>query len=358
MASQNTNASIAEHGSSRLPAVSVESYNVELKDDDGFLGDRASKQAFFELVDKWRKPLRDAGLDPFGKEPSDELGRKALDKALSGDDLLGGGVVLGVIEEFAQELATIIRRLVRTRGWRDVERIVMGGGMREHRLGLLAIGRAAVLLRANDIAIELLPIRNHPDDAGLLGAMQLAPSWIFEAHDSILAADIGGTNMRAGLLKLNLKKAADLSKAEVWKRQLWRHAEDKPKREEAVDSLIDMLAKLISQAEKAGLKLAPFIGIGCPGRIDPDGSIDRGAQNLPGNWESERFNLPARLLEGIPCVGDHDTVIVMHNDAVVQGLSEAPYMRDIERWGVLTLGTGLGNASFVNRDPASRDRSD
>jgi hypothetical protein len=25
-------------------------------------------------------------------------------------------------------------------------------------------------------------------------------------------------------------------------------------------------------------------------------------------------------------------------------------MQDVERWGVLTIGTGLGNASFVNRD--------
>lgn len=38
----------------------------------------------------------------------------------------------------------------------------------------------------------------------------------------------------------------------------------------------------------------------------------------------------------------------MHNDAVVQGLSELPFMRDIESWGVLTIGTGLGNACFYN----------
>jgi hypothetical protein len=31
-------------------------------------------------------------------------------------------------------------------------------------------------------------------------------------------------------------------------------------------------------------------------------------------------------------------------------LSEAPHMQDIERWGVLTIGTGLGNARFTNRD--------
>ena len=39
----------------------------------------------------------------------------------------------------------------------------------------------------------------------------------------------------------------------------------------------------------------------------------------------------------------------MHNDGVVQGLSEVPFMQDVERWGVLTIGTGLGNARFTNR---------
>jgi hypothetical protein len=39
----------------------------------------------------------------------------------------------------------------------------------------------------------------------------------------------------------------------------------------------------------------------------------------------------------------------MHNDAVVQGLSQLPYVRDRLHWGVLTIGTGLGNARFTNR---------
>jgi hypothetical protein len=34
---------------------------------------------------------------------------------------------------------------------------------------------------------------------------------------------------------------------------------------------------------------------------------------------------------------------------VVQGLSEVPFMQDISHWGVLTIGTGLGNARFTNR---------
>ena len=83
--------------------------------------------------------------------------------------------------------------------------------------------------------------------------------------------------------------------------------------------------------------------------INEDGSIEKGAQNLPGNWESSKFNLPASLVEAIPQIGDHDTAVLMHNDGVAQGLSEVPFMQDVEHWGVLTIGTGLGNARFTNR---------
>jgi predicted NBD/HSP70 family sugar kinase len=110
-----------------------------------------------------------------------------------------------------------------------------------------------------------------------------------------------------------------------------------------------MLKDLIAAADTEGLKLAPFIGIACPGVINADGSIEKGAQNLPGNWESSKFNLPGSLIEAIPLIGDHDTSVLMHNDGVVQGLSEVPFMQDVARWGVLTIGTGLGNARFTNR---------
>jgi predicted NBD/HSP70 family sugar kinase len=116
-----------------------------------------------------------------------------------------------------------------------------------------------------------------------------------------------------------------------------------------------MLKGLIAEADAEGLKLAPFIGIACPGVINDDGSIEKGAQNLPGNWESSQFNLPASLVEAIPVIGDHDTAVLMHNDGVAQGLSEVPFMQDVEHWGVLTIGTGLGNARFTNR---RKDRDD
>jgi len=117
----------------------------------------------------------------------------------------------------------------------------------------------------------------------------------------------------------------------------------------AVSRLAAMIKKLIEWAEKNKLRLAPVIGIGCPGVIEEDGSIARGAQNLPGNWESSRFNLVTALQDRIPAIGKHETFIVMHNDAVVQGLSELPRMQDRLHWAVLTIGTGLGNARYTNR---------
>ncbi len=138
----------------------------------------------------------------------------------------------------------------------------------------------------------MVPIRAHPDEAGLIGALHLAPSWIFEAHDSILAVDIGGTNIRCGLVETGWKKAKDLSKAKVVKSELWRHADDEPTREGAVKRLIKMLKGLITEAEKDGFKLAPFIGIACPGVINEDG-LDREGRPEPAGQLGEQQVQPA-----------------------------------------------------------------
>jgi hypothetical protein len=39
----------------------------------------------------------------------------------------------------------------------------------------------------------------------------------------------------------------------------------------------------------------------------------------------------------------------MHDDAVLQGLSEIPYMIEREHWDILTIGPGLGNGHFSAR---------
>ena len=342
-------AGIGRHGATRLPSVDVDSFNIELKDEDGFLGDRASKGAFRKILDDLRKPLKKNGEDPLGGKSAEKITKSELDEALSGEDVGAAALVHGAIEEFANELAYVTSRFLKTKAWADTERIVVGGGFRQSHVGELAIARTDILLKAEGFKVDLRPIRFDPDAAGLIGCLHLAPSWIFEAYDSILAVDIGGTNIRCGLVETRWKKAQDLSKASVWHSELWRHADDEPTREGAIKRMVKMLKGLIAEADSEGLKLAPFIGIACPGVINEDGSIAKGAQNLPGNWESSKFNLPAGLVEAIPQIGDHDTAILMHNDGVAQGLSEVPFMQEVERWGVLTIGTGLGNARFSNR---------
>jgi predicted NBD/HSP70 family sugar kinase len=341
---------VAPHGSSRLPAVDVDSYNIELKDNEGFIGDRASRGAFRALIDRIRKTLRKSGDDPLGEEDSEELSKAELDSLLLQGEPEAAAVIHAAIEDFSQEFALIIQRFLKLKEWKNTERIVIGGGFRASRIGELVTGRTMIILKSEKIDVELVLIRNHPDEAGLIGAVHLAPTWMFKAFDAVLAVDIGGTNIRAGVVQLNLKKSSALAKAKIWKYSLWRHGdEENVKREQAIDQLGSMLKGLIGAAGKKRLKLAPFIGIGCPGLIEEDGSIDRGAQNLPGNWESSKFNLPLALYEIIPTIGEHETSVVLHNDAVVQGLSEIPFMQDISRWGVLTIGTGLGNARFTNR---------
>jgi predicted NBD/HSP70 family sugar kinase len=337
------------HGALVLPSVEVKSYNVEIEDEDGFIGDKAGKCAFWDALDKWRKPLKKLGTDPLGEKASEEIGKKKLAAILAEGDPEAAGVVQSAVEDFAQQLTKVIRRFLRLKEWRETECLVIGGGFRASRIGELAIGRSAVLLKSEGIDVDLELIHNDPDEAGLIGGAHLLPAWMLKGHDALLTVDVGGTNIRTGLVELNLKKASDLGKARVLESKLWRHSDEKIDREDAVGGLIEMLSALIAESKKGKLDLAPVIAIGCPGVIHEDGSIARGAQNLPGNWESSRFNLPHAIREGIPQIGEHETLVVMHNDAVVQGLSELPHFQDRKHWGVLTIGTGLGNASFTNR---------
>jgi hypothetical protein len=349
------------HGSPDLPVVTIDGYNAELRDAEGFIGDRASNRAFRAILDESRERVRDvAQADPLGDTPTDDLPRKKMDRLLVEGEPEAAGMIHGAIEEFASELSTVVTRFLKLKTWKDTERIVVGGGLRSSRVGELAIGRTSVLLKQAGHKIDLVPVHNHPDEAGLLGAIHLAPAWMLDGHDAILAVDIGGSNLRAGLVELrpwkSTRKAGEIARGTVDELELWRYAdeESKPTREQAIERIGEMLGRLVRRAAKQQSRLAPFIGVGCPGIIAADGQIERGGQNLPGNWESSRFNLPARLQELVPKIDAHDTVVVLHNDAVVHGLGELSYVQDVDRWGVLTIGTGLGNARFTNKRAADQ----
>src|SRR3984885_5237056 len=136
------------HGANELPSVIVDSYNLELRDQEGFIGDRASKRAFVDIVEDWREKLRRAGADPLGDLDSREISKKKFEELLLSGSPEQAGLIHGAVEDFAKELATVIKKFLRTTRWQGTERIVIGGGFRESRMGELAIGRAMVLLKA------------------------------------------------------------------------------------------------------------------------------------------------------------------------------------------------------------------
>ena len=75
---------LASHGGARLPSVEVDDYNAELKDDEGFLGDRASKGAFRAIIENWRKPLRAARMTIRSATSRREaISKKKLDSLLA-----------------------------------------------------------------------------------------------------------------------------------------------------------------------------------------------------------------------------------------------------------------------------------
>ncbi|RAI54552.1 ROK family protein [Roseicella frigidaeris] len=346
----------ARHGAKDLPLVRVDTYGAELRDasGQGFLGDRASNRAFIAILEDWRERVRrGCGEDPFGDQrPSGEIDRQELDRVLQAAeaDPEAAGLVQSAIEDFAQEMAGVVRRLLRLPQWKGTERIALGGGFLGSRVGRLAVGRVGILLKAGGERVQMSPVSRHPDDAALCGTVHLAPPELLRQCDVVLAADIGGTNIRAGLVSLGQREEGLLSQANVLFSELWRHADEKPEREEAVDRLASMLSKLARRADEKGMRLCNVIGVGCPGLIRDDGVIERGGQNLPGGgWEDASFNFPARLATVLTKSGQSEPLVILHNDAVVQGLSETSAMQDIEHWAVLTIGTGLGNARFTNQ---------
>ena len=58
--------------------LTVNTYNADLRDFEGFLGDRASRRAFMALVEDWRERLRQLGQDdPLGETPTVEFREEA-----------------------------------------------------------------------------------------------------------------------------------------------------------------------------------------------------------------------------------------------------------------------------------------
>lgn len=340
---------LGPHGELALPSVTIDGYSLELRDGEGYVGDTASRTAFRHMLDAWRTLLASmAGKDPLGRKETGDYSKERLDEMLAADGP-AAQAIRAAQEDYALQFSDVVERFLAHKSWRGVERVIVGGGFHQSEVGKHAIARAAELLAERKVGVELRTLHHHADEGGLIGWVHLAPTALLQSYDAILAVDIGGTNVRCGIVLTHLHKAPDMSKAEVLRREKWRHAHDDPRRDELVEGVAGILEELLDFAAKKKIRVAPFIGVGCPGLICEDGSIAGGTQNLPGNWESTRFHLPRDLCERLPTIGDGRTQVCLHNDAVVQGLSELPFTQDVKRWAVLTVGTGLGNASYTNR---------
>ena len=91
-----------------------------------------------------RKPLAKEGKDPFGDRASAEIGKKELDEVLANGEFDGSRCGARRHRRFRSGPSIHHPQLPEGEERRDTERIVIGGGLREHRVGELAIGRAAI----------------------------------------------------------------------------------------------------------------------------------------------------------------------------------------------------------------------
>ena len=295
MADQSTVApTIAAHGATVLPAVEVDSYNIETRDDEGFIGDRASKGAFRAILDNWRKLARKDGDDPLGDEDSEELSKEQLDAALTGDDVEAAGLVHTAIEEFAQEFALVIRRYLKAKAWQKTERVVIGGGFRASRVGEIAIGRTGLILKADKIDIDLVPVRRDPDEAGLIG---VAASWRRPGSSRVTTPSWRSTSAAPTSAPAWSRRTSSVPptcrRPAVWKMELWKHAdEDKLSRGAAIERLIKMLDKLADPRREGGSQARAVHRHRLP-RHHPGGRLDRPRRSEPAGQLGEQVVQPA-----------------------------------------------------------------
>ncbi len=337
------------HGQRELPLLTVQSYSLPLKDGSKFIGDRASGTEFREILSRHRGLASAFGPKPFGSEKTVDIDSKKLDGALAKDRTNPEKrTIERSVEEFAEQFTSVLLRFLQTPEWSGTERVVCGGGLSQGDVGEEVFGRVETLLRGSYPSIEVKRLHHHPDEAGMIGWAFVAPAYVLAQGNGFLAIDIGGTNLRWGIVRVN-GPTDDAGSYSVVCKDKWCHAEDNVSRDDVVERMALELRRAADAAGSRGVTLAPFIGLSCPGLVSPDGRILRGVQNLPGDWSDDDFLFPDRIADQVGMIGGAVPTVLLHNDAVIQALSDAPLMVGVERWAAVTLGTGLGNCSFANR---------
>lgn len=140
----------------------------------------------------------------------------------------------------------------------------------------------------------------------------------------ILGIDLGGTNVRGGLVNEN-----NLSEITL------RRINSGGSVEEVMQELLDLSDHLINNSVTA-------IGIGVPGLINPEQGIVFDVMNIPSwkevplqQWMEERYQIP----------------VLINNDANCFALGEFYYGKGKSHHSMigLTIGTGLGSGIIINK---------
>jgi hypothetical protein len=85
--------------------VEVESYNIEIEDDDAFVGYKASNRAFREILERMRIGPRKSDEDPLGDKDSEDFNKKKLKALLIKGKPESAAIVQGAIEDLAKDLS-------------------------------------------------------------------------------------------------------------------------------------------------------------------------------------------------------------------------------------------------------------
>ncbi len=338
-----------EHGRCRLPLVEIVSYSLPLREGDDFLGDLASGSEFRRILSHERKKVPTDGEPPFGWQRTKEIEGDDLEAALTARDDEAEAVVLErALKRFTDRFASVLLRFLETATWKGTQRIVCGGGLMEGEVGADLLRRAQERMRQSHPNLEMQRLHHPPDVAGMVGWAYAAPREVLGGGDGFVAVDIGGTNVRWGIVRID-RSPPERDKLTVEHYEKWCHADEEVDRERMVERIAEGAKAMFAIAASDGVRLAPFVGLSCPGVVRPQGRLASGGQNLPGDWSEDGFDLPREVAARLEPVSGQAPLVMLHNDAVIQALSDLPRMRDVERWTAVTLGTGLGNCSFENR---------
>lgn len=327
--------------------VAVRCYSVGLADPehrDGtiFLGDRARAAALYAILEEQRR-LACTRIDArWHRGLAGPIDADAVDSWLRSGETPVRDVILEAACLFGCRLSRVMRGFLATAPWQGVERIVVGGGLAGRQVGRIAISVARGLMAAESPAVDVVGIALDPDEAALVGSIWLVDPALLAGCETMLAVDLGGTKVRVGLLEL--AQLAD-GRVGVRDKQVWRHTETVRTRDGLIDGLAEMIdetrgepaARASGRHRLSGPHRARWRH---PGRHpEPSGRLVGPGFNLLQALQTRLFKANG---------GSFD--VDLHNDAVAQGLSALPAMRDVRTWAVVTTGTGLGNAVFENKD--------